>query len=63
MSDQRHVMFAECFRDISDDELRGEYVRVRGLLSSNWREAVMREVAERGFGELQGLRCDKSKPG
>lgn len=47
MSDNRHVMFAECFRDIRDDELMTEYARVRILSPSTWRTAVMNEVAER----------------
>lgn len=42
-----HIMFAECFRDIRDDELLAEYERVLGLPPSNWRTAVINEAVKR----------------
>ncbi len=47
MSESRHVMFAECFRAIPDDELMAEYTRLLPLPHSNWRAAVLIEVDER----------------
>ncbi len=48
MSDSgRPVMFADCFRDISDDELIAEYERTFELPASNWRTAVVNEAVTR----------------
>lgn len=56
----RHVMFADCFHDISDCELMEEHARVLPLSSSHWRTAVLIEVVERGLVERPPLRNDRS---